>query len=108
MVQYSDSDGDIKGGTLDTTGMFHPSEQSIDVDFVLPSPVAIVTGTTEGSITASGCIILGGNSSVTLSVALLDKAGHSSNILAVQVNAEVPHTLGNQETGVAGLEMLRR
>jgi hypothetical protein len=41
-----------------------------------------------------------------VSAQLVDKAGHSSNILAVQVNAEAPHPLGSQETGVAGLGML--
>lgn len=104
-VHYSDSDGDVNGGTLETTGKFHPSEQSIDVNFLLPSNSATITGTTDGSITAFACVAFNGNTELT--IALLDKAGHSSNILSVEVKVETLRGRGNHETGVGGLEMLR-
>src|SRR5262249_22973835 len=106
-VHYSDSDGDVQGGTLETTGKFHPSEQSIELDFPLPSNSATVSGTTDGSITAFACVVLNGSTDFTLSAALVDKAGHSSNILSVELHAEARRGSGNHETGVAGLEMLR-
>ena len=103
-LQYSDSDGDVRGGTLQTTGTFLPSNQPIHVDFGLPSE-ATVTGTTEGSITAFACVLFGGGSALSLTVALVDKAGHSSNVLAVQVNPEVPRGRDGQESGAPRLEM---
>ena len=106
-VQYADSDGDVEGGTLETTAIFHPSGQSVDVNFILPSNSATISGTTDGSITAFACVVFNGNTSLGLSVVLLDKAGHSSNILSAALNAEVPRALGSHEMGPAGLEALR-
>jgi len=105
-VHYTDSDGDVKGGTLEVTGTFLPSQQLVDVSFLLPSNAATMTGTTDGSITAFACVALNGSTGLLLSVALLDKAGHSSNILSVEVHAEALRGR-NHETDVAGIEVRR-
>lgn len=104
-LQYSDSDGDVRGGTLQTTGTFLPSNQPINVNFSLPSDAATVTGTTDGSITAFACVLFNGGSALSLTVALVDKAGHSSNVLATQINPELPRGHGGPGTGAPRLEM---
>lgn len=84
-LNYRDSDGDERGGTLQTTGRFEPSGSANDVNFRLPSE-ATVTGTTEGTIEALACLRFGSQTAFNLSVALLDAAGHSSNILSVRLS----------------------
>lgn len=109
-LNYSDSDGDVRGGTLQTTGRFEPSGNSIDLNFPLPSK-ASVTGTTEGTIQAFACVGFGtGSTALTLSVALLDAAGHSSNILSTRLNrpSETREVPPAGETGRGGtMERLR-
>ena len=104
-LQYSDADGDVRGGTLETTGTFLPSNQPIEVNFPVPSNTATVTGTTAGSITAFACVLFNGSSALSLTAALVDKAGHSSNVLSFLVSLEVTRGHDGQETGAPGLEM---
>jgi hypothetical protein len=104
-LQYSDSDGDVRGGTLQTTGTFLPSNQLIEVNFPVPSNAATITGTTEGAITAFACVLFDGGSSLSLTAVLVDKAGHSSNLLAVLVSPEVTRGHDGHETGAPRLEM---
>lgn len=85
-VDYLDSDGDVRGGTLQTTGTFQPSGNAFDLDFPLPSQNATVTGTTQGTITVRGCVRFGASTTFTLAVAMVDKAQHSSNIVSTQLN----------------------
>ena len=86
-VDYLDSDGDVKGGTLQTTGTFQPDgSAAFDLNFPLPSQNATVTGTTQGTITARGCVRFGGQATFTLFVAMVDKAQHSSNVVSTTVN----------------------
>ncbi len=70
---------------LQTTGTFHPSGTSIDVNFQLPSADATITGTTQGTIQAFGCVRFGVETGLTFAVALVDKASHSSNILSIEL-----------------------
>ena len=104
-LQYSDSDGDVRGGTLQTTGTFLPSNQPIEVNFPVPSNTATITGTTEGAITAFACVLFNGGSALSLTTVLVDKAGHSSNLLAVLVTLEATRGHDGQETGAPRLEM---
>ena len=104
-LQYSDVDGDVRGGTLQATGTFLPSNQPIEVNFPVPSNAATITGTTAGSITAFGCVLFNGGSALSLAVALVDKAGHSSNVLTALVTPEVTRGHDGQETGAPRLEM---
>jgi hypothetical protein len=85
-VDYVDSDGDLTGGALQTTGVLLPSGTSFDVIFDLPSPGATISGTTSGTIRAVGCLRFGASTQFRLSVAVVDSAGNSSNILAVTLD----------------------
>jgi hypothetical protein len=85
-VNYTDSDGNLQGGTLQTTGMLLPSGRSSDLNFGLPSATATISGTTSGTIRAVGCVTFGTDTQFTLSVAVVDSAGNSSNILSVTLN----------------------
>ena len=106
-VNYSDSDGDVNGGTLKTRATFHPSERSFDLDFGLPSSSATITGTTNGSITAFYCVTLGSQTGYTLSVAVLDKAGNLSNILSAVFSGELSRVPSIDGAGEAAIERLR-
>jgi hypothetical protein len=85
-VDYRDSDGDIRGGTLQTTATFQPSGSSTDLNFGLPSTNVSVSGTTEGQIQALACLRFGTQTGARLSVAVVDAGGHSSNIVSTQLN----------------------
>ena len=84
-VNYRDSDGNIRGGTLQTTVVFVPAGNSGDVIIPLPSANGTVTGTTEGTITGQGCLRFGAQTGITLSVAVVDAAGNSSNVVSSTV-----------------------
>ncbi|MBI3458150.1 MAG: hypothetical protein HY002_20440 [Candidatus Rokubacteria bacterium] len=71
---------------------------------------ATVTGTTEGTIQAFACFVFGaGSTALTLSVALLDAAQNSSNILSTQLNrpSETRGVPPAGETGGGAMERLR-
>lgn len=109
-VNYKDSDGDIRGGTLQTTGRCEPSGFSDDENFALPSE-ATVTGETEGTVEALVCVVgFGSDTAITISVALVDKAGHSSNVLSKRVNrpAGAPEVPQGGGAGEGGMKRLRR
>ena len=107
-VNYADSDGDVTGGTLKMRATFHPSEQSFDLDFGLPSSSATITGTTNGSITAFACATLGSRTTgFTVSVAVLDKAGNLSNILSAEFSTERSRVPGIDGAAEADMEKLR-
>jgi hypothetical protein len=106
-VDYTDSDGNLQGGALQTTGVLLPSGNSIDLIFDLPSPGATISGTTAGTIQAAGCLRFGNQSQFRLSVAVVDAAGNSSNILTVTLDRpagapEVPRGGGGAAWGRAG------
>jgi hypothetical protein len=83
-MDYSDADGNLRGGTLDDTATAAVGG-SIPNSAPIPSGPVSITGTTSGTITATFCAHFGSNSSFTEQVRVTDASGKVSNELTLNV-----------------------
>lgn len=82
--EYTDADGNVRGGTVENV-VSAAQGDPITLTPVIPSPGLTTTGTTSGTITITGCLRYGGNSSVTEQVKVTDASGKASNMLTIEV-----------------------
>ncbi len=86
-VSFRDSDGDLDGGTVQATGTFDTGS-SFEVTSALPGPGTRLDGTTRGTVEANYCVRFGAFARVLrLAIALVDRAGHASNVLSAEVRS---------------------
>jgi hypothetical protein len=81
---YTDADGNLRGGTLDDTSLF-AAGGSIPASAPIPSDSVAMSGTTSGTITVAFCTHFGSNSSFTEQVTVIDTSGKESNQLTLNV-----------------------
>jgi hypothetical protein len=82
--EYADADGNVRGGTLESTGIAAVGG-AITITGAIPSPGITISGTTSGTITVTICIFFGSNSKVTERVKVTDASGKTSNELSIEV-----------------------
>jgi hypothetical protein len=81
---FTDPEGDVAGGSLSTNATFQPSGQVGVINFAIPADTASTTGTTSGTIQVLPCLRFGSDTAVSMSVALVDASGATSNTLTAQ------------------------
>ncbi len=91
-LDFTDADGDLRGGTLELRTEGNVSGSSTD-SAPIPSEAVSITGTTSGQITFTSCVHFGSNSRGTERVKVADAAGHESN----EVSAEFGRPAGAPE-----------
>jgi hypothetical protein len=86
---YADADGDLNGGTAETTTTFLTStNRPVGDQFNRNFPIVTAEGTRAGTLSSAVCVRFGILSSkLRLDVAVIDRAGHSSNVLSAEVQA---------------------
>jgi hypothetical protein len=85
-LSYTDPDGDVQGGTINTRGSFNPSMSVGFQTFLIPADTFSITGTTSGSIELRPCVRFGSDTTFTVDVTLIDAAGHASNALTATLS----------------------
>jgi hypothetical protein len=83
-VDYSDADGNMSGGTIESTAGA-VAGGPIVFTAPIPSPGVRLTGTTSGTISIAFCLVFGSNASVTEQVRVADASGKISNRLTLEV-----------------------
>jgi len=102
-VDYTDSDGNVRGGTV--TIAAGATVGGVTVTLAIPSPGVTVTGTTSGTVTALSCLHFGSNSAAAQTVQIIDASGKGSNVLTTQIaNPGLPLLLGAIPPRVAPVE----
>jgi hypothetical protein len=82
--EYTDADGDVRGGVVESTSFF-AGGGTVALNAAVPSPGVTITGTTSGTITFAACLRFGNTPSVTEHMKLTDAAGRASNELTLEV-----------------------
>lgn len=84
-VDFTDADGDVRGGTVEATGTAAVGG-TVTVTGPIPSPGVSIGGSpTSGTITVTLCVHFGPNTSVTEQVRIADASGKVSNQLTSEV-----------------------
>jgi hypothetical protein len=84
LIDYTDPDGNVAGGTLEVTTVFSAGG-SVPLAVDIPSSLVFITGTTSGTLTLELCLRFGDSSSVSESIVIRDEAGAASNVLVLEV-----------------------
>ncbi len=82
-LDYADADGNVSGGRLRVTATFRPDASSVTAEFGVPSDDVVVTGTVQGQVRLSACVLFGSFTELTEDVVLVDASDKKSNALSI-------------------------
>jgi hypothetical protein len=84
VVDYTDADGDVRGGSVEASATFAVGGTMVFTAGI-PSQGVTITGTDSGTITVRACLRFGSNASASEQVKIIDASGKSSNVLTAEV-----------------------
>ena len=82
---FGDADGDVRGGTVESTATFGFGDPSV-LTAPIPAPGVTIDGASAGTISVRACLRFGSNSSYREQVRIIDVSGRSSNTLTATVS----------------------